>query len=433
MEHEWKARRNGLEGEDPAEDPPSTRVSVSLDKRGVYRFGAITLTASIPEREIPLDPNLVMQANDEIVAEWNPERQIERGRFMAQLLVPQDLRTQLSTDVPLVMLLDSNTARIHWEVLAHADPLTPVENSSGPNPGAGYFLGKDRGLTRQLRATFAPPPEPPPPPRRVLRVLVVADPAEEMRLPGAEAEGAEVAALFESFNRAYETRSDNRIEVVTLLGPREATRTTVLRHLMLRHYDLLHFAGHCVYDKDVPMASGWIFSKGERVTANELRRIDRIPKFVFSNACESGVTPERSEQRNADLAPTFAEAFFERGIANFVCTAWPVDDMDARRFALSLYGALLGLKPRAQGRGFEASDEEEFKFKPMFRAMRDARSELAETGQGIRTWGAYQHYGNPYLRIFSPRQMEPPADGAQDDDAVHAAETANEAPSSEDA
>ena len=87
-----------------------------------------------------------------------------------------------------------------------------------------------------------------------------------------------------------------------------------------------------------PNLSGWIFNvkNKELLTANELNRVDRIPKFVFSNACESGITPDRAQERNDRLAASFAEAFFARGVANFVCTAWPVDDVASRDFALTL-------------------------------------------------------------------------------------------------
>jgi hypothetical protein len=289
-------------------------------------------------------------------------------------------------------------------MMAQSDPL--LLTATFPNFGVGAtgsaddneplfdpnaFLGTSRGLTRQLRTTFAPPPEPPPPARRKLSVLVVADPADDAPLPGAQAEGEEVAGLFESFNGVYRELSYNQVEVVRLFGPFEATRTNVLRHLMFTNYDVLHFAGHCVFDPEEPSNSGWIFSRRERLTANELNRVDRIPKFIFSNACESGITPDRSELRTAALAPSFAEAFFQRGVANFICTAWPVDDQAARRFARRLYSGLLGL--------IKVGEPE-----PMHVAMREARVEIA-TRAGGRTWGAYQHYGNPYFRFFDVGTM----------------------------
>jgi hypothetical protein len=36
----------------------------------------------------------------------------------------------------------------------------------------------------------------------------------------------------------------------------------------------------------------------------------------------------------------------------------------------------------------------------MHEAMRDARVTIAERSAGRLTWGAYQHYGNPYFQFF---------------------------------
>jgi CHAT domain len=382
-------------------DPPPTRVSFTFHF-GSFRFGAITQDASIPEREVPLDAKLVDQANDELAAEWNPAMQLERGRFLERLLIPRDLRDQLSSPTPIVMSVDSTTARIHWELLAQPEfsEVEALEGRPPPEPGRD-FLGTTRGLTRQLRTTFAPPPEPPPPAHRVLRVLVVADPAEDAPLRGAQEEGVEVADLFSAFNIAHGSAVESKVLVTALLGPREATRTNVLRHLMLHSFDVLHFAGHATYNPDTS-TSGWLFSDGELVTANELNRIDRIPKFVFSNACESGITPDRSEQRSVDLAPNFAESFFARGVSNFVCTAWPVEDVAARMFALTLYQQLLGLSPTSgRANRYRAVDPQ-----PMHAAMQQARQRVAQPPfTGSRTWGAYQHYGNPFFRLFQASML----------------------------
>jgi hypothetical protein len=339
----------------------------------------------------------VDEANDELAASESDE-QVQSGRFLERLLIPEDIRGTIYTPAPIVLTLDSTTARVHWEMIARSDSgvaTRPKTSNDGFDPDD--FLGTSYGLTRQLRTNFAPLPEPPPPPKRTLKVLIIADPAEDAPLPGAQAEAEEVAATFEKFNDEYSERTGHKIEVDRLFGPAEARRTTVLKKLMLENFDVLHFAGHCVYDKDDPANSGWLFSlkNDERLTANELKRIDRVPKFIFSNACESGITPDRSEERHADLAPSFAEAFFARGVGNFICTAWPVDDEAARTFARRLYSALLGLPPVAG-------------FANLHRAMRDARRAIASDFAGSRTWGAYQHYGNPYFRFFE----NPPPSGA---------------------
>jgi hypothetical protein len=378
---EWKRRwDSGRQSRDQA----PVRITLGLEGRN-YRYGAITETASIPERSITLDQALVDEANNELAGARNKEQQLEKGLVMETLLLPKELRPLLTTNAPVVMMLDAATARVHWEMFAQPDPMLSADaRKTGSN-----FLGTSRGFTRQLRTGFAPPPEPPPPPRRTLRVLVVADPADDARLPGAQKEGIEVATLFESFNEVNKSVESSRVEVKRMIGPQEATRTAVLSELLLNSYDVLHFAGHCVYEKDDPSSSGWIFTGDTRLSAHELDRIDRIPKFVFSNACESGITPDRSEQRSADLAPSFAEAFFARGVSNFVCTAWPVDDKAALEFALTLYSCLLGLSEKHTPQS-------------MHEAMKEARCKIADTDYGIRTWGAYQHYGNPNFRFFYP-------------------------------
>jgi pimeloyl-ACP methyl ester carboxylesterase len=398
-------RRPQMQSEQADRNPIPTRVTLGLERKR-YRFGAITQGAAIPEREVAIDPVLVMQANDELAAEWKPLKQLYHGQFLERLLVPAELRAEFyrHRESPVVLMLDSSTARIHWEAIAQSDAELPAQELADHDEAAlDLFLGTSRGLTRQLRTTFAPPPEPPPPPRRVLRVLIVADPAEDNHLPGAEQEGLEVAELFESFNQVY-ARGPNRVEVVKLFGPHDATRTNVLRHLLMRTepYDVLHYAGHCVYDENDKLSSGWVFSRDERLTANELRRLDRIPPFVFSNACESGKTPDRTELRSVGLAPTFAESFFERGVSNFVCTAWPVDDFASRQFAVTLYGGLLGLR-RQDGQYVKGP------VLPMHEAMRAARRAVATTSAGTRTWAAYQHYGSPFMRLFDPAAFRAPA------------------------
>jgi hypothetical protein len=424
-----------------AEEPRTpSRITLALEGNK-YRFGAVTEAASVPEREVPLDPSLVAEANDELAKNGDQQMQLDWGRYMEKLLVPDDLRVAFQKDAPLLMTLDATTARIHWEMVAQPDIYKTVkrDDDAAADPQTDdnfdFFLGTSRGFTRQLRTTFAPPPEPPPPPRRLLNVLVVADPALDHSLDGAMKEGREVADMFEAFNVVY-PNSENRVKVTRLFGA-AATRNSVLFHLtQCGPYDILHFSGHCIYDPTDPASSGWIFTGGKRLSANEINRIDNIPKFVFSNACESGITPERSSERNPGLAPSFAESFFARGVSNFVCSAWPVHDSAARAFALKLYSGLLGMSEKTDENSpaSAADDDEPMKRYTastdgplkMHRAMRDARRAIARSPYGAKTWGAYQHYGNPYLQFFDsqtldnqtpPEQKKKSARGARQKDA----------------
>ena len=302
-----------------------------------------------------------------------------------------------------MLQVDATTARIHWEMVSQPDPVLADEAPSAKSDMSG-FLGTYRGLTRQLRTTFARPPQPARNHQTVPRVLVVADPSREHPLFGAAEEGMAVAALFETFNSiANRAGLAQRFQVTRLIGPLEATPTRVLRELTVRPYEILHYAGHCFFDAKHPAQSGWIFSDEVVISAYELERIDRVPALVVSNACESGITPDRSGERNAAQVPSFAEAFFAQGVANYVGTAWPVDDIAARLFATTLYGSLLGLDvgPDGQMLPVDPRGAGPLKPRPMHLSMLRARLAVARTLGGRGTWGAYQHYGNPHYRILS--------------------------------
>jgi pimeloyl-ACP methyl ester carboxylesterase len=365
-----------------ASDTVVEPVRLTIRLQGdTYEFAALTEEASIPQRITQINPQLVDEVNNLLPAADDIAIQLDRGNLIGRLLLPQDLRDAIvRPGVPLVVTVDATTARIHFEMISLASA------SQAKCLDLDLFLGTACRLTRQLRTGFAPLPEPPILSGRALRVLVVADPAADAPLPGAQEEGESVAAIFEQFGRPPD------VEVVRLFGPGEATRVAVLDQLINHRFDILHYCGHCFFDPADPARSGWLFNGDPQyvLTAHELSRIDRVPRFVFSNACESGITPDRASARSALLAPSFAEAFFARGVSNFVCTAWPVDDAAALAFARRLYRGLLGQEGPP-----ECAHE----------AMATARQEIATRhGRGgLQTWGAYQHYGDPNFRIVAPR------------------------------
>lgn len=362
--------------------PVPTRITLARSREG-FEFGALTQSASLPLRPVEVDPLLVEGVGRRLVSD--SVQAVRWGRTLERLLIPRDLGGVIFNSAqPVVMTVDGTTARLPLEMLALPD----AQGAAGEAAGhfqPGHFVGTapGYGLTRQLRTRFAPVPSPAPGKGGRLRVLVVADPAEDAPLAGAQEEGLFVADFFEGL-RAVAGACGLRIEVKALIGPSEATREDVAALLFNESFDILHFAGHCLYDAENPRRSGWLFHAGrdERFTAAELSRLDRVPAFVFSNACESGVTPDRLDAANLALGPAFAEAFFERGVRNFVCTAWPVNDAAALAFARTLYLQLF--KPLHQpGTGTVLMHE----------AMRAARVECA--GVDALTWGAYQHYGDP--------------------------------------
>ncbi|MFM7162154.1 MAG: CHAT domain-containing protein, partial [Planctomycetaceae bacterium] len=297
---------------------------------------------------------------------------------------------------------------------------------------------------------------------------MVADPAAGRPLPGAREEAVLLGDLFERFNAEQQSfaakdkrkRRPLEVQYKLLIGPLEARRIEVIKELTREHYDVLHFAGHCSHNPQDPSRSGWVFGvdangQEELLTAREIDRIDKVPAFVFSNACESGVSPTQIGNYSPDLCPAFAEAFFRQGVQNFLGTGWPVGDRAARRFAWELYSGLLGVtaidadsnttinedKSHDQdtSRNEETSEPETEKptvalnILPISEALQMARQALiAEacrrmcpqrgTAEGttneeqttehepdnlhlavehLQTWGAYQFYGNPEFRLLA--------------------------------
>jgi CHAT domain-containing protein len=105
-----------------------------------------------------------------------------------------------------------------------------------------------------------------------------------------------------------------------------------------------------------------------------------VPRLVFANACFSSVvTPGKAltaAEMNRQLAG-LAEAFFERGITNYIGTGWPVEDGPAVTFATVFYENVL--------EGERLGD-----------ALATARQRILDDGP---SWGAYQHYGQVAARL----------------------------------
>ncbi len=377
---------------------PPTRISIEFDGSR-FSFSAIGSEASIPVSEYRLSPQriedlsariLSLHSRVPITTDEARRIQDERyaiGRFLLSFLFPREFQAELVGSAPILLSLNNAAARIHWELAAQA----VLEDGSGLQENDRY-LALARGLSRQLSTVFASGAGPTSTAsrRNVLRVLIVADPSKEQPLANAAKEGRAVEELFQQFNaREQQAGSPRRIECVSLIGPSQANSLDFLMALQqTERFDVLHYAGHCFYTAADPASSGFIFSRGGKpdiVTADDLQRIGRVPRFVFANACESGVLPSRLDRAHSGLAASFAEAFFARGVANFVCTAWPVLDKPAIDFAGVLYENLLGLQT-----GFA---------EPMWRAMREARRAIRTTP----SWAAYQHYGDPNFRLLADR------------------------------
>lgn len=369
-----------------------------------FEFTALTETAVVPVRSVAIQPYFTEGIADRLKKSDDLNGQKKYGSLLHTYVFPEDFRKiltvaparkdgQLAENVypyyPLTLILDSTTAALPWEMAC----------MKGDN-GEPVYFGRDLMLTRQFRTLLSPSPGIAPPVNKTLRFLVIADPAHddpELKLEGAATEGIRVVAKLNEFKKRLEKRGIE-VEIVDRVagdGRRRIDPIEILALLIDETFDVIHYSGHGVFDKERPDLSGWVFGQNCILSAREIFRARQVPRLVFANACFTGVINDRSksstgrllekrdlsaEETNKKLAG-LAEAFFERGVQNYIGTGWAVDDAAAVTFAEVFYekamsGELLG---------------------PALSAARKAIFE-DETS----SWGAYQHYGQSNTRLTLP-------------------------------
>ncbi len=350
-----------------------SRITIERD-RDVFRFSAITKQAVIPVRETTIQSSYAEGAAELLKESRSLEDQHKYGKLLHTYLMPEDFQDMIDM-TPLTLMVDRSTAAFPWEMAAFE------------RHGKIVFYGPGRQLTRQFRTTLSGAPGltasaiP-----NHLRVLVIADPAPEaeLQLPGAREEGRAVVQILKTMK---EERSLD-ITIEQRIGANECDPVELLALILSEEFDLIHYSGHGDFDEKNPAKSGWIFGKEHVLSARDIFRARRVPRLIFANACFSGVIrsgkPCTLQESNRNLAG-LAQAFFERGVQNYIGTGWPVDDAAALEFAKVFYQDALS------GNDLGSS-------------LSKAREAILTSGS---TWGAYQHYGQATAKLIALSDHSP--------------------------
>lgn len=343
------------------------RITIERATEG-YSFSALTNTAVVPVREVNVRPFFTEGIASELKTGEGEESHEKFGRLLHNYIFPPDFERMIDDGKSLTLVVDKDTAGLPWEMACF-----------GPKDRRRYF-GPDLKLTRQFRTMLSGAPGIAPPINRSLRVLVIADPAPDLPLPGAREEGERVKKLFEEYRE--QLKGQLNIEIEAHIGPKDCKPVEILAEILNKTWDIIHYSGHGIFDATKPNDSGWVFSQNVTLSAREIFRIPQVPRLVFANACFSAVTNNGvepvAEESNRKLAG-LAEAFFERGVQNYIGTGWEVFDEDAKTLAEVFY--------REAMRGRLLSD-----------ALAEARKTIFAP-QSTSTWGAYQHYGQSNTRL----------------------------------
>jgi hypothetical protein len=377
----------------------------------VFQFSALSEVAVVPQREQEVNAHLLRDLADRLTDQLTepadsdpPSERADQGDFFTNLLIPDDFRKLIEGPASVTLEVDGTTAVYPWEMAGYRKFASPL------------YLGTNVAVSRQFRTLMAPPPASPPALNNKLNALIIADPASgSLALTGARKEGM---AVVEVLQRAQDAWGDQyKIETTLRVGarddPRIAAELEILKNsnstvtdakscdplelamlLVNEQYDLVHYAGHGMCDS-VTGQTGWVFAADCVLSAKEIFRIRQVPRLVFANACFSAVATDYGEQRRH--AAGLAQAFFGRGIPNYIGAGWQVDDDCAVECARWFYTCLLGLTGPTERDGVAAMQSEA----TIGRALRLAREKALALKPASSSWGAYQHYGHVSDRLVS--------------------------------
>jgi len=187
----------------------------------------------------------------------------ELGRGLAELLLPSTIKNglkRLGRGDHLEVVHDARSSLVPWEILRFND----------------WRGVDDVGISRRFtgkagdRSTAGGPPSRAP----ELSVLLITNPTGDLN--GAEREAELVHEV--------EARPGLPLKVVTHLSRQGATREGILQALRDNQYDLLHYAGHAMFNPDNPGQGGLVCHGDVVLTGEGLRQVHTLPRFVFFNA-----------------------------------------------------------------------------------------------------------------------------------------------------
>ncbi|MFD0122490.1 CHAT domain-containing protein [Streptomyces virginiae] len=404
----------------PAEaqdDAVPVRMSVQSGVGGL-RWAALTGRATVPERLVPVDTDLLRELVDRLT-EPSVKDACELPDLLSRFVVPPDFQRLLTDDSTVLLELDRDTASVPWEFLAEIQQAGMEKRDP---------LAIRTQLSRQLRTTYS----------RVmtegladgpLRALVIGDPGDPEKgfhLPGARQEALAVASRLKELG-AKVSLFVGAANSLRQPGVDPARRLDVLRVLLCGGNHIVHYCGHSDFDlSGTGRRSGWVFADG-LLTAQELALLERPPLIVVANACYTARLGEaagpgapavepglagRSPWGNpqAALVPSLADEFLRMGVGHYIGAAWRIPDDQGISFADQFYthlfkggpgeatptvgGAVRAARRRLYGLREQGTDVPDGPESP-------AGPDVTPSGQRWSSWAAYQHYGDaadPFVR-----------------------------------
>jgi tetratricopeptide (TPR) repeat protein len=279
------------------------------------------------------------------------------GQLLWEQLLSRQVKDRLRITMirDLVLSLDEELVSIPWELLYDGND----------------FLGLKFNLGRLIRSQSQETPLQYRSISGKLKMLILANPTDDLK--SAYIEGLNIKNQFDK------TRERISIDF------KSTSIDTLYVKKSLREYDIVHFAGHCEYNKDNPGDTGWLLSDGRFTTGDILAmgQAVSLPALVFSNGCHSAqVDKSPVEPDYQEKTYSLASAFLFSGVRHYIGAIHKIEDPVSLVFAKEFYTELI-------------------KGKTVGECVRLARLRLiADYGLNSILWASYILYGDPHFALF---------------------------------
>jgi len=282
------------------------------------------------------------------------------GRLLWDHLLSRSIKEKLksSLSVQLTLSLDEELIQIPWELIFDGSDFLSLKFSMGR-------LVRSKGESQSPRYRNL---------SNEVRMLILANPTGDLN--SAYSEGLNIKNQF----------AHRREKVYVDFKSTSIDKAYVKKNIC--DYDIVHFAGHCEFDKKDTRRSGWMFSDGV-LRVEEILKMGQssdLPALIFSNACHSaglscGLINSGYQEANFNMAGAFLFA----GVRHYIGSIRKIEDIASQEFARKFYTQLLA--------GASVGE-----------SLRVAKLKLIkEYGLASLHWVNYLLYGDPGFVFFKAK------------------------------
>jgi len=282
------------------------------------------------------------------------------GRLLWDHLLSRPIKEKLknSLSAQLTLSLDEELIHIPWELIFDGSDFLSLKFSMGRlvRSRGDSAIPRYRNLSDEVR------------------MLILANPTGD--LDSAYSEGLNIKNQF----------AHKREKVYIDFKSTSIDKAYVKKNIC--DYDIVHFAGHCEFDKKDSRRCGWMFNDGV-FSVEEILKMglsSDLPALIFSNACHSAqLSPGLINSGYQEANFNMAGAFLLAGVRHYIGSIRKIEDTVSQEFGHKFYTQLLS--------GLSVGE-----------SLRLAKLKLIkEHGLAGLHWASHLLYGDPGFVFFKTR------------------------------